>query len=360
MVQLTDLSVELLLLITSSVTQTDLLNISLASKYLRTATEPELFREYVNRCSYGRSLLPFIRLLLERPKLARYVQRLELKPWETLDALNPMYHEGELSTDHVPQPSELEYTLVTSAAKALGIIDYITPYEPESSLVNKADTLLKAGDEHLPQPWFKHIFDSNVVTSQVPYTQRFCMLLRAGIEDPYIALLIHMLPNVREILMHGAPDDLNALPWTLPRHKFDSLRKFSALSFDPYNTWPAAFFNILFEGKNLATLETCFAGEYWKDPASRGLIPNSISLNPGSLAVTRLDLQYCAFSQGGMKTLLEACPQMKSLYYSTRDADDSQHHLNPAALSNLSRTRWRNYLWTFTPSRNGISLRVSI
>jgi hypothetical protein len=338
MPQLTDLSVELLLSVASFLTQLDLLNITLTNKYLRAATEPELFREYVNRCIYGRSFLPFIRLLLERPEIARHVRRLELKPWETLDCLNPIYHQKQLDTQSMPpQPSELEYMLVTNAAKTLGIIDYIAPYELESSLISKANSLLKSGPESVPQPWFKDIFDSEVITSQTSYSQNFCMFLRAGIEDPYVAVLIHMLPNIREILMHGAPNDSSALPWKLPHHKFGNLRRLSAQAVDKSSPWPAAMLQNLLQVKNLETVEMCFVGDCWIDYSGNAprTISYPMSLMPGSLNLTRLDLPYCGFSRIEMKTLLEASPRMTSLYYSTGDGEEGHANLKPAELINL-------------------------
>lgn len=66
-----DLPPEIILEIVHFLLQTDLLNISLVCKHLRSVTEPELFREYTNARENKRSFKPFIVRLLDRPELAR-------------------------------------------------------------------------------------------------------------------------------------------------------------------------------------------------------------------------------------------------------------------------------------------------
>ena len=74
-------SSELLLTIASYLPQVQLLNLSLVCKQLHVMIQPELYREYKNPSLYSRSLLPFIRKLVDRPELTKYVRRVDLHPY---------------------------------------------------------------------------------------------------------------------------------------------------------------------------------------------------------------------------------------------------------------------------------------
>jgi hypothetical protein len=88
---LLDLSAELILSIASHVRQADLPNISLVCKHLKVITEPELYREYTN---FGlRLFAPFIKRLISDERFTRYVKKIDLRYWETLEKFNPIDHE---------------------------------------------------------------------------------------------------------------------------------------------------------------------------------------------------------------------------------------------------------------------------
>jgi hypothetical protein len=78
------LSTELILCIASFLGRTDLLSVSVTCKHLREATEPKLYREYINLRLYGSPIIKFVKRILQKPELAKYVMRLDLKDWDTL------------------------------------------------------------------------------------------------------------------------------------------------------------------------------------------------------------------------------------------------------------------------------------
>ena len=119
-----DLVPELLLNIASFLHQADLLKISLTSKRLHGVTEPELCREYVNPhrtfvLRDARSIKQFVLRLLDRPKLAQYVRRVDLKPYANLANLNPQTMES-LGETEVDLCTAEEYDRMTKAAVEAG------------------------------------------------------------------------------------------------------------------------------------------------------------------------------------------------------------------------------------------------
>jgi hypothetical protein len=324
MVELINLSPELLLCVASFLPQIDLLNVSLTSMHLRKVTEPELYREYINPCIYRRSFAPFLRTLLERPELRRYVHRLELKYWSTLDHWNPEYCEGKAEEFQAhlkatPQPSEIEYDSITQAAKSVGIINSIFPFESNSSIVRNMWNRVLHGSSS-DRVWYEDIYDVDISIEDVPYDQKFCQLLRAGIEDPYVILMLSLLPNVREIFLHAAPEDWNTLPWRVP-HKFEALRQLSARSVEGSSDWPLAFFNNLLEVGKLEILETFGASSWWQHTENQGRpsAPVQFSLQPGVLSLQHLVLQWSTLALTEMKQLVDACRYLRSFYFSSGD-----------------------------------------
>jgi hypothetical protein len=188
---------------------------------------------------YKRSFVPFVRRLLERPELGRYVQKVELKCWSTLEILNPWLKIDTEKFDYRPAaalPSADDYALFTEAARSAGIIQHIWPYEPTSSLIEEARAI--HADSHAselePGMWENYIYDSQIDIDDIPYDRKFCQLLNAGIEDSYVALMLALLPHVRELVIYAAPCDHNALPWRIPRHGFATLTEFVACAPDGY------------------------------------------------------------------------------------------------------------------------------
>jgi hypothetical protein len=233
MVDILDLSPEVLLCVASFLTQVDLLNVSVVCWRLRTATEPELYREYFS--PYGRSFLPFVKRLIDRPDLAKYVRRLELKTWDTLTTLNPEHfnHDELQLAEFLPsEPSEADYYLITSAAKSAGVIDSVCPYGATSRVVDEARRICREERDNPDWVWYVNIYDPLIHIDYVPYDQKFCQLLRAGTDDSLVVLIVALLHNVSHIYMYGAPFDWHTLPWKTPQHNFQALRRLTGCATD--------------------------------------------------------------------------------------------------------------------------------
>lgn len=80
-----DLSPELLDNIASRLSQVDLLSVAQTCHYLRNATEPQLFREYINPDPTRRSIKSFLFTVIRRHEMRSFVHRVDLSGWETLD-----------------------------------------------------------------------------------------------------------------------------------------------------------------------------------------------------------------------------------------------------------------------------------
>ncbi|KAF2798439.1 hypothetical protein K505DRAFT_333455 [Melanomma pulvis-pyrius CBS 109.77] len=149
MAELLNLSAELLLHVAAFLPRVDLLNVALTCKQLCYTTKPELYREYINS-NLGRSpFVPFLRVLLERTELAKYVQRLDIRQWHTMSILDPDFHHCESRSD------ESEET-----------------------------------------PWHQNTFDLEIKTCDIPSDRKFCQLLCFGIGEPFLVILVALLPDV--------------------------------------------------------------------------------------------------------------------------------------------------------------------
>jgi hypothetical protein len=330
MIDILDLSPELLLCVASFLAQVDLLNVSATCWRLRATSEPELYREYSN--PFRRSLVPFIKRLVERPDLAKYVRRLDLKAWDTLEVIIPDHNNRQLDEFRPSEPSEADYHLITDAAKAAGVIDAICPYGESSCVVDEIRRFcIEKRDDH-DEVWYEHLYDNFVTINDVPYDRKFCQLLRAGTEDSLVVLIVALLPNVSTILMQGAPGDRNALPWKAPKHNFHALRRLSGRATDGELRWPAAWFNNVLEVGKLETFETWCASSWWHDNGIAGQSENqmSFSLQPRSLNLKHIVLQGCQMDRTEIRDLLNACHHLESFYYSTdEDTDEDMYNDGP-------------------------------
>ena len=323
------LSAELVLCITSFLRQVDLLNLSLTCKRINGVTKPERFREYRNVKIGGRSFLPFIVKVLQNPELSRYVHRVDLKEWTTLEDFNLL---GSPSTEL----SRVEYAMLTEAAKDAGVIADVLPYERKSYVVKQARTDI-CDDIGVMGAWYIYAFRRDVAFHDLSYDRKFCQMLRAGIEDPLIVLLMALLPNVHEILLHGVPGDMTVLPWRA-KHNFTALRRMTARGVNGEVTWPIAFFNSVLATSKLETFEASCASSWYR--GSDEIVPwkgnlSPLSLTPGSLNLKMLELRFCALKTSDLQILLEACPKLKTLRYISGDQHVGSSNPSPAKVIEL-------------------------
>jgi hypothetical protein len=224
---------------------------------------------------------------------------------------------------------ESEYTRFTNAARKTGVISDISPYEVESKLLNRLgrfrgenvsdDDSSTLGDNGMV--WLRHAFETDLDMDHVSYDEKFCRLLRASIEDPLVVLLVALLPNLREIYIHGTPFAQLNLPWRAPRHQFQSLKTFFASS-NGY-AWPLAFFEAPISGRQLDVLEVHQASGAWQLDEDRVDLPIHLplSLQVKSLNVSRVVLRASTFSQEQMRIFLEACVGLRSFHFSLTHKD---------------------------------------
>lgn len=314
-------SPELLLLVASHLHQVHLLNLSLVCKHLHAVIESELYREYNNPLIHGRSLLPFIRKLLERPVLQKHVRRIDLFAWTTSSVFQPYFHgvkdPGKMETLRENTLSEKDYHLCAQAARAAGVICDIDPYETKSRLIDVAEHRSRKF-ERIPRPWYKHLFDDGVSFWKTPYDRKFCQLLRAGVEDAQVVLLLALLPKLQVIVLRSGPYDSTALEWRAG-HQFASLRELTVCAPRRFSRWHLGFFNALFaKASKLDTLQACGGSTRFNDisdPEPLDFNKRELTLQPNSLRqLQTLDLMHCILKHEDLRSLILHCPGLKSFY----------------------------------------------
>ncbi|KAF1846507.1 uncharacterized protein K460DRAFT_417571 [Cucurbitaria berberidis CBS 394.84] len=335
---LLDLSAELLLSIAADLRQVDLLNISLTCKRLRHVTEPELYREYNNLRPGCHPFLPFIKKIIERPELAKHVRRVDLRSWQTVDIFHPVFGLTDLAFEKVQANAltESDYTLLAEASKAAGVITAVDRYNSKSRVVEKCG--LTRHKPLLVDPWYIHLFDDKVPFDEIPYDRKYCQLLRSGIEDPLVVLLLALLPNVNEIFLRGGPRDVNMLAWRA-HHRFASLRRLIVCGQGDPLIWPVEFFSTILVTTRLESFEVQ-GGSSWYcnigDPEPDGEQVMPLALQPGSLNHVRsLHMELCCLNISDMQNLLLACTGLKLFYYSAGNADVALRSPSPAKMIEL-------------------------
>ncbi|KAF9694675.1 hypothetical protein EKO04_007551 [Ascochyta lentis] len=327
-----ELSSELILCIASFLEQVDLLNVSLTCKRLNEVTEPELYREYSNPRLHSRAVAQFVRRVIRKPEIARYVKRIDIKGWETLDGLQPGNYEasealsGILTTREkkiedferwlAQEPTENEYNRLIEAAKATGIIEEVFPYEAESTVISKSKPMLSA-DVPDGSIWFTHVFDNNIASDDIPQDRKFCQLLRAGIDDAYVVLLLSLLPNVREVFLRGVGSDQTALGLPRPYHRYEALRTLKIGCMDRQEAWGIDYIEILLAQAPLEALHLHNASSWCQQDIDNPHRPISLKLRSGSLHLTTLEMDNCTLRKSDMQTLLNATTSLRSLLYWT-------------------------------------------
>jgi hypothetical protein len=293
-----ELPSELLLLIAAHLTQVDLLNISLTRARLRHVAESELYREYSSTHTYGKSFKAFVIRIIDRPELRRHVHRIYLKTYEDFSSSNPG---GDMiSRDFKDQCTEADDMRLTQAAIDAGVIKSVLRFEHDSSLLQTPEDQQQVGN--------------------APYDSKFCELLRTGVDEPLVILLLALLPNLRYLDLYGAPYFAHCLEWR-NTHGFRSLKHLKVCASDQLG-WPLGSLNHALRAGNVETLEVYRASGGWKKETGfmRGvqapMLPAPFLLEPASTRVTRLTLQNCTLAKTHMRTLLYVY-QRQTLFAST-------------------------------------------
>jgi hypothetical protein len=154
-----------------------------------------------------------------------------------------------------------EYRRFTAAAMEAGVIEIILPYETEHNIWSNLMGIAKEaeiGGIGVLRKWYQHIYDQSVSINDVPYDTQFCKLLRAGLDEAYVALLMALLPNIRELDLYGTPYHSCSLKWRAA-HGFRSLKTFIA-SAEHYEQGNSGFFKLLIRSRE--TLESEFRDHF--------------------------------------------------------------------------------------------------
>lgn len=346
---LVDLSPELILSIASYLRQVDLLNVALVCKRLQATTEPELYREYSNPRLSNRPIVPFVKRVLQDDRFARCIKKLDLRGWNTLDRFNPLYSEVHprfreqynkaaefdegRKRDLCHEPSMEEYMLYTTAACDAGIISEVLPYEAKSRIVEKVRPL-ERNNLDPDMPWYDFMFDDGTTLRDLSFDRRFCHILRAGLEDPLVILVISALPNVSEILMRAVSSDTNALEWPTPKHQFSKLRRITALTDGP-EPFPIFTFNPLLAQGGLNTFEAQNGSSWLSDLDDLGSVQLQgppLTCLSNSLQLKKLELVHCCLHPSDLRCLVKASPSLINFYYTTGDAETGPYTLSPALM----------------------------
>lgn len=337
------LSTELLLLIASHLRQVDLLNVSMVCKHMNVMVEPELYREYSNPRLYSRSLWTFIRRIAQRPELAKHVRRIDLFEWDYLDILQTVEHNGRIDDSREEwrkqEPSREDYEMGTQAAKSAGVIETVDPYDPACRLLDLYEARIDAHDSmNKDIPWYEHMVDDHLTWEETPYDRKFCQLLRAGIEDAQVVLLLAQLPNIQEIFLRGGPHLLQVLPWRAS-HKFQTLRTLTVCGTAEVVWALGNFDTLLHTTSKLEVLQIQHASSWLRalgeiEPDPSNVVP--LTLQPDSLScMVRLVLKDCMFRTVDFGNLIQACTRLKSLFYYKGEFEDGPHNPSPATVIDL-------------------------
>ena len=324
-IRLHNLTPELLLQVASYLSQMDLLTLSSTNKHLKEVTEPELFREFIHTQDHG-VLELFILRILERPYLAKHVRRVRLGKYYHLDDLSSMLDFLELFEDY-----ELHrYQRFSEAAVEAGVIKKISPFDQSiKSVMKRMDASSSGYSSRSDQDWYAYLYDDDVRIEDVTYDVQYCRLLQIGFDEALVILLMALLPNVHELELWDVPCHRYSLPWRAV-HQFQALRRLKATGFDDEHPWSLPIFHNVLQGGNLQSLQVyrlntessrIEENTHW-EPQDR--ISRGITLSPRSTNITHLVLENCRILLSDMETILQACAPLKSLFFSSPDADEDK------------------------------------
>lgn len=187
----------------------------------------------------------------------------DLHAWSTCEDLEDfiLYHNYQ-EKDHGQKLQQMrsqalssdDYHLLAEASRTTGVIDEIDPYEQTSRL-----TEIMSRASTISPSWYTYLFDDHIPTGQIPYDRKFCQILRAGLEDAQMVLLLALLPHIRTIICGGGPHHAFSLDWKAG-HKFATLRE---LIVTHSTQWPIGFFDPLFaSATKLESFQASFSATY--------------------------------------------------------------------------------------------------
>jgi hypothetical protein len=122
-----------------------------------------------------------------------------------------------------------EYERLTQAVVNAGVITHVLPFEPERSI---GIDFRNFGKQSIPVAYGDEVSYANVYDNRqsslhnLPFDTQFCKLLRYGLEESYIILLMALLPNIQDLKLWSAPYHPHSLRWRTT-HGFKNLKWFT-------------------------------------------------------------------------------------------------------------------------------------
>ncbi|RAR02104.1 ring finger domain protein [Stemphylium lycopersici] len=222
-------------------------------------------------------------------------------------------------------PSAVDYLMLAQSAKAAKLIDDVLPFDQCTFYVKEMNTT-RSNTTSYAKYGMTRAFD-----------RMFCEMLREGIEDPLVVLLVALLPNVTEMVLDGVPGDTLSLRWQ-PNHGFSALRKLTACAIDGERPWPIEFFRTLLVQSKLESLKVSHATSWSRaggerDPSGNTIL--SLSLPPKAFALQHIELESCTLHVLDLRALLDACCRLRSFLYTTADLGVGSSRFSPGRLVGL-------------------------
>jgi hypothetical protein len=114
-----------------------------------------------------------------------------------------------------PELDRTEHEFSVDAARGAKLLSKVLPYEKESGLLGRIHGLMSKFDRHdNGEAWCEHVYDEEQAIDNVSFDVKFCQILRAGLKDSQLVLLLALLPNLKEIVLRWAASyDRHHLPW---------------------------------------------------------------------------------------------------------------------------------------------------
>ncbi|KAF2135522.1 uncharacterized protein K452DRAFT_293161 [Aplosporella prunicola CBS 121167] len=318
MAGLSDLPLELVLWVFSYVDDiADLLNLSLVCKAVNIHVEPLVYRYYTNSDrdfteSGSRSMRAFFRTLAIRPELALHVKSVDFYPWH----IKRDFKEPEWDYKPKRMPDQVFETYVNAAKKA--------------QIMDAAQDCYSLRPMRQLNPWESFWFDDSDDDSDGhrrrshptrstpsvgdPHDIALARCLRQGIQEAEVIVLLSQLSRLEEMNLRGWPGGSLSMQKLFSRtpHGFSALKKLRVSGIDGELEFLLAELAPVLRLPSMRTLEAYCATD--QDDDGRRKI---LAFEPGSLSLTNIFLEFCAFSQHSIANLLKGCKALEKFTYIT-------------------------------------------
>lgn len=135
----------------------------------------------------------------------------------------------------------------------------------------------------------------------VPFDEQFCRSLQVSMDEPFVLLLVALLPGIRVIDLHGAPRHQSALQWKAA-HGFKRLTHLSVSSTRGSDLFGLGFFSEVLSGSDLVQFN-CYGIHNQTDQAG-STSPKRLDILPGLARITSLVLQDCSVTPAEMRMMM--------------------------------------------------------